>query len=146
MLVVGFLIVVLPVLREFAGKHIAFLDDYGRLFKDLRIFTGTVVLAAILFAIHYWLPAGRRRLIDIWPGILHTMALWLVAGTVYSQYLAYYNFYASTYAGLANVMIALFFFFITAVIFVFGAELNRAIIEDRDGRSGAPDEKEKPTA
>ena len=34
-------------------------------------------------------------------------------------------------------MIALIFFFITALIFVVGAELNRAFIEDRDGLPGA---------
>lgn len=143
MLVVGFSIVIVPVLREFAGKHVKFLESYGALFNDLRIFTGTVVLAAILYAMHYWLPAGWRRMSDIWPGILHTMGLWLVAGTAYSQYLAYYNFYASTYAGLANVMIALFFFFISAVIFVFGAELNRAIIEDRERHAGTAAGKEE---
>ena len=81
MLVVGFSIVIVPVLREFAGKHVKFLDSYGALFNDLRIFTGTVVLAAILYAMHYWLPAGRRRMGDIWPGILHTMGV--VAGRRY---------------------------------------------------------------
>jgi membrane protein len=54
--------------------------------------------------------------------------LWLAAGLGYSDYLARHNYYASTYAGLANLMIALFFLFITAVIFIFGAELNRAFI------------------
>ena len=137
MLIVGFSIVLAPAIQEFAGHHIKPLGTLSGLFGNLRLLIGTLAMAVMLFAMHLWLPAGKRRLKDIWSGILHTMVLWLVAGIGYSEYLARYNYYASTYAGLANVMIALFFFFITALIFVVGAELNRAFIEDRDGLPGA---------
>jgi len=136
MLIVGFSIVLAPAIQEFAGHHIKPLGTLSGLFGNLRLLIGTLAMAVMLFAMHLWLPAGKRRLMDIWSGILHTMMLWLVAGIGYSEYLARYNYYASTYAGLANVMIALFFFFITALIFVVGAELNRAFIEDRDGLPG----------
>ena len=137
MLIVGFSIVLAPAIQEFAGHHIKPLGTLSGLFGNLRLLIGTLAMATMLFAMHLWLPAGKRRLKDIWSGILHTMVLWLVAGIGYSEYLARYNYYASTYAGLANVMIALFFFFITALIFVVGAELNRAFIEDRDGLPAA---------
>jgi membrane protein len=133
MLIVGLSIVLAPAIQEFAGHHIKPLGTLGGLFGKLRLVIGTLAMAVMLFAMHLWLPAGKRQLKDIWSGILHTMVMWLVAGVGYSEYLARYNYYASTYAGLANVMIALFFFFITALIFVIGAELNRAFIEDRDG-------------
>ncbi len=137
MLIVGFSIVLAPAIQEFAGHHIKPLGTLSGLFGNLRLLIGTLAMAVMLFAMHLWLPAGKRRLKDIWSGILHTMVLWLVASIGYSEYLARYNYYASTYAGLANVMIALFFFFITALIFVVGAELNRAFIEDRDGLPAA---------
>jgi membrane protein len=133
MLIVGLSIILAPAIQEFAGHHIKRLGALGGLIGQLRLLIGTLAMAAMLFAMHFWLPAGKRKLMDIWPGIVHTMVLWMAAGVGYSEYLARYNYYASTYAGLANVMIALFFFFITALIFVFGAELNRAFIEDRDG-------------
>ena len=136
MLIVGFSIILAPAIQEFAGHHIKPLGTLSGLFGNLRLLIGTLAMAVMLFAMHLWLPAGKRRLKDIWSGILHTMVLWLVASIGYSEYLARYNYYASTYAGLANVMIALFFFFITALIFVVGAELNRAFIEDRDGLPG----------
>ncbi|MGI9385662.1 MAG: YihY/virulence factor BrkB family protein [Methyloligellaceae bacterium] len=138
MLILGFSIVLAPVLWDLALRHFAWLAPYAQLFLKVRYGVATVVLAAVLFAMHFWLPAAKRRLVDVWPGVLHTMVLWLVAGTAYSEYLARYNYYTSTYAGLANVMIALMFFFVTAAIFVFGAELNRAFIEGENGiRKGA---------
>ena len=34
----------------------------------------------------------------------------------------------ATYAGLASIVVALFFFYIIAAIFIFGAEINAAIM------------------
>ena len=78
-----------------------------------------------LFIVHLWLPAGRRRLTEIAPGILTTLLLWLVSGTIFGRYLAEFAFtYSIYYAGLASVMIALVFLYVTASIFVYGGELN----------------------
>lgn len=136
MLVFGLSIVLTPVVEEMAVDLVPALGSHLRVLAQLRVLIGTGVIAAVLLALHLWLPAGKRRVADILPGILHTMVLWLVAGTVYSAYLARFNYYAATYAGLANVMIALVFFYVMAVIFVFGAELNRAFIEARAALEG----------
>jgi membrane protein len=46
--------------------------------------------------------------------------------------------YVSTYAGLASVMIALVFLYFMAGIFIYGGELNAAIMRARE-RSAEPD-------
>jgi membrane protein len=65
MLVVGFSIVLAPAIQEFAGHHIRPLGTLGGVFSELRECIGTIVLVIMLFAIHFWLPAGRRRLADV---------------------------------------------------------------------------------
>jgi len=40
--------------------------------------------------------------------------------------------YVSTYAGLASIVIAIVFFYVMAVIFLVGAELNSALIAGRN--------------
>ena len=94
-----------------------------------------VVIAVQLFAIHLWLAAGKRRISDVWPGIALTIILWMVIGTIYSYYLGFSN-YSRFYAGLSQLMIALIFFQVTAVIIILGAELNRGIIELKKIRNG----------
>ena len=85
--------------------------------------------------VHLWLPAGRRGFREVLPGILATLALWLIAGTLFGRYLADFAFtYSVYYAGLASVMIALFFLYITASIFVYGGELNATINKLRRSR------------
>lgn len=92
-----------------------------------------IVLAAIslqLLAYHLWLAAGHRRLADVWPGVLISVALWLLAAWLFGSWLAFTD-YSRFYAGLASVMSALVFFQISAIIIILGAELNRGLQEMR---------------
>ncbi|MEI9900537.1 MAG: hypothetical protein WDN31_10915 [Hyphomicrobium sp.] len=54
--------------------------------------------------------------------------LWLTVAGLYSYYLNFSD-YARFYAGLSQLMVAMIFFQMTAVIVILGAELNRGIFE-----------------
>ena len=85
-----------------------------------------------LFVLHAWLPCGRRSFLQILPGIVFTMVASLISGIVFGQYLARFaSNYVTMYAGLASVIIALVFLYFIAAIFVYGGELNAAIIKSR---------------
>ena len=85
--------------------------------------------SAALVIAHKWLPAGRRRFREILPGIVATLMLWLATAFAFGRYLAEFAYtYVSYYAGLASVMIALVFLYLTASIFIYGGELNAAIV------------------
>jgi membrane protein len=92
------------------------------------------VLIVALMIVHLWLPAGRRSFKQVTPGILATIALWLISGAIFGRYLASYAFaYVSMYAGLASAMIALVFLYVCASIFIYGGELNSVIERTRNG-------------
>ena len=60
--------------------------------------------------------------------------LWLAVGVAFGRYLTQYSStYVNTYAGLASAMMALVFLYWTASIFIYGGELNSALL--RDGRA-----------
>jgi membrane protein len=95
-----------------------------------------VLLLALVLA-HKFLPAGQRSLRDIAPGILLTSAMWIAAGIAFGSFLAEFaRNYVTTYAGLASVMIALVFLYMIASIFIFGGELNAAILRAKRKRDG----------
>jgi len=101
-----------------------------------RYVIATVVLIIALALVHKWLPAGRRRLVEVMPGIGVTLLLWIVTGIGFGRYLARFaGNYVSTYAGLASVMVALVFLYWTAAIFVYGGELNHEIRKARHARA-----------
>jgi membrane protein len=92
------------------------------------------VLTIALFVAHKWLPAGRRRVREILPGIVATLVLWMVAGIAFGRYLAQFAItYVTYYAGLASAMIALVFLYWTASIFVYGGALNAAMLRPGSG-------------
>jgi membrane protein len=92
-----------------------------------------IVVAAIglqLLAYHLWLAAGRRRLADVWPGVLLSVVLWLLGARLFGWWLTVTD-YSRFYAGLTSVMSALVFFQISAIVIILGAEFNRGLLEIR---------------
>jgi membrane protein len=128
LLALGFLIVLGPIIFRAALLQMPWLEPLEGTFTVVRIGVATVVLITALVVIHKWLPAGRRRFVEIAPGIIATLVLWLAAGIAFGRYLSEFAWtYVSTYAGLASAMIALMYLYWTASIFIYGGELNAAI-------------------
>jgi membrane protein len=129
----AFLIVLGPLLLEAARRHIPLIVESNEQFLNRSRYGVTITaLIVALFILHLWVPAGRRSFLQILPGIIFTLVASLVSGMVFGQYLARFaNNYVTMYAGLASVIIALVFLYFIAAIFVYGGELNAAIIKSR---------------
>ena len=132
-LAMGFLIVLGPLIIEAMRRYIPLIVESNEQLLNLLRYGITIVAMVIaLFILHAWLPAGRRRFLQILPGIVFTLVASLVSGIGFGQYLARFaNNYVTMYAGLASVIIALVFLYFIAAIFVYGGELNAAIIKSR---------------
>lgn len=129
MLLLTWLVVVGPGLAaQIEPSLVKKLLDSSWLTASVRYLVGAIVMIVQLTVLHLWITAGRRRFADVWPGILLTTVLWLAAAGLYSNYLSLSD-YSRFYAGLTQVMVALIFFQVTAVIVILGAELNRGIME-----------------
>lgn len=100
-----------------------------------------IVVTAIgvqLVAYHLWLAAGQRRVADVWPGVLLSIVLWLIAAKLFATWLTISD-YSRFYAGLTHVMSALVFFQVSSLIVILGAELNRGILEIKRMLAAAED-------
>jgi membrane protein len=132
-LVLAFLIVLGPLLLEAARRYVPLIvESNERMLTLARYGIAIPAMIIALFILHAWLPAGRRSFAQILPGIVFTMVASLLSSMVFGQYLARFaNNYVTMYAGLASVIIALVFLYFLAAIFVYGGELNAAIIKSR---------------
>ena len=148
LLALAFLIVLGPLLFAAALKYAPMLaPQFAPLLAPLewnftvaRYAVTSAVLVVALVIAHKWLPAGKRRITEILPGILVTLVLWLASSVLFGRYLAEFPYsYVTYYAGLASAMIALVYLYLTASIFVYGGELNSAICRARDGARGTGD-------
>jgi membrane protein len=135
MLALAFLVVLGPLIFQTAIKYAPWIAPLESHYDFARFGIGALVIAFALFLLHMWLPAGRRRIGRVWPGIMATLVLWLVCGTAFGRYLASFAYtYVTYYAGLASAMVALVFLYYSAWIFIFGGELNAAIDRVREGK------------
>jgi membrane protein len=133
LLALAFLVVLAPLIFATAVRHLPWLAPLSPMFNFLRLAVAAVVLIAALVIVHKWLPAGRRRLSHIWPGLVATLVLWLLAGEIFGDYLSGFAYtYVSYYAGLASAMIALVYLYLIASIFIYGGELNTVIAQVRE--------------
>ncbi len=139
-LAMAFLIVLGPLILATARRYIPLrVEPNETLFTVLRFGFTSIALIAALVIVHKWLPAGTRKMREILPGIVVTMAASLVSGILFGKYLERFaSNYVTTYAGLASVMIALVFLYFIAAIFVYGGELNAAIVKSRLPKDGSP--------
>lgn len=132
LLTLAFLIVLGPVIWRTITAYLPDLGAFSDLVTVLRLVIATLVIIGALIISHFWLPAGWRRMRDIWPGISVTLVGWIASGVGFGFYLdSFAGTYVSTYAGLATGMIALVFLYFCAVIFLFGGEINAAIARAR---------------
>jgi membrane protein len=132
-LAMAFLIVLGPLLLATAHRYIPLIvESNAGLLNIARYGITSAAMITALFILHAWLPAGRRSFLQILPGIVFTMLASLLSGIGFGMYLARFaNNYVTMYAGLASVIIALVFLYFIAAIFVYGGELNAAIIKSR---------------
>lgn len=140
LIALSFLIVLGPLILQTAQRHFPALSQFEGTLTFLRFGVATAVLVIALVLVHKWLPAGRRSLLEIAPGIIVTLAMWLITGVLFGRYLAQFaGAYVTMYAGLASAMIALVFLYWTATIFIYGGELNAAIVNLRQQQKDETD-------
>ncbi len=129
---ISFLLVLAPLAVKIAEQLFPEISLFANTIAFWRYLIAISVLVFALFVMHLWLPAGRRALTDILPGIVLTLIAWLAASIAFAKYLATFANYVSTYAGLASIMVAIVFLYMLSVIFILGAEFNTAIMNYRN--------------
>lgn len=129
MLVVAWGVVVGPALAARSNSvAVRWLVEHGLFSPPTRYTIVLCVTLAQLLAYHIWLAAGRRSISDIWPGAVLSVALWILAASLYSRWLTFSD-YTKFYAGLTQLLSALIFFQVSGMIMILGAEFNRALTE-----------------
>jgi membrane protein len=141
LLALAFLVVLGPFIWDKTMEYVPELAPLQFIVTFARLGVAGTLMATSLFLAHILLPKGRRRLVDLAPGVALTFGACLAFGEVFGAYLSEYaRNYVSTYAGLASVMVALVFLYAIAGIFIYGGELNAAIMRARkkpDSAGGA---------
>jgi membrane protein len=135
MLVVAVLLVVAPVALAIITHYApGTLRDVSWL-KALRYPVAIALLLSGLQLAHHLLPNKRQRFMDVFPGVLLTVLVWVALSAAFSIYLVNFNSFASTYASLSGLFAAMFFLYLSALVLILGGEFNRTLQLHRAARN-----------
>lgn len=138
MLAVAVLLIAAPIALDYLQTHLPESALFIRQLDNIRYPLAIVLLATMLTIFHLVLPAGRRRISEVWPGVIFTLIVWVLMAVAYRYYLAYFPLFTTTYAGLGGIVAALFFLYLAAIVLIFGGELNRVLMLRREARNRVP--------
>jgi membrane protein len=124
-------IVIGPLIWDAVNYLFEIPDNVFGLYNTLRYATGALGLFLVICVLYRFLPNVRQRWFNVLPGAVLACSSWLIVATVFSVYLSNVGNYSVTYGSLGGVIAALMFFFVSAMVFVLGAELNAAILQSR---------------
>jgi membrane protein len=94
---------------------------------------GAVLISFGSALLHLLLPMHRLRIREVLPGSIATSILWMIAAVLFTLYLSRLADYGATYGTLAGFVVTLVFFYISAAIFIYGAEFNASVANWRAG-------------
>jgi membrane protein len=121
-----------PLIWNLLEARFEWLAPFRSGFQIVRyVVVGGLLLLALIVA-HLWLPRQHPPFLRLWPGITATLLLWWAVTAVFARYLETFANYTATYAGLATVVVAIFYLWLMAVILIAGAEFNAAIAAVRE--------------
>ncbi len=116
-----------PIIWNFTEPLLHFSIIQEMVFNLTRYSAALLVLIGTLLILHRFLPHRRQKIWLLLPGVLFTTIMFLLGGTAFSAYLANFGTYNITYGSLGSIVIALIFFYLTAILFIFGAYLNATL-------------------
>ena len=127
LLTVALLLVFAPVGFALLNAYAPELQANFSTLDQVRVPIAILLLTAGLLICHRVLPAKQLRVLEVLPGVLLTVVVWMVLSSAFSSYLVNFNTFASTYASLSGLFAMMFFLYLSALVLIFGGEVNRVI-------------------
>jgi membrane protein len=125
-IIVMLVFVVWPVVWSYVDPHIEVHLEWSWTKEAMRYLLTIVIFYLIVTLLYRWLPSRHLGWREILPGAAVTVVLWLALASLFSLYLQNLGRFSVTYGSLGGIVLTLMFFYLSALIFIFGAEINSA--------------------
>jgi len=120
---------------EFVSARVTIPDGFISAWSYLRFVLMGIVMAFMLGAL-YMLALGKRMPVRrVLPGVVSSLAAWLGVSMAFSYYVENFAHYAELYGSIATIVVALLWLYWSGTVLILGAELNGALIAERERRT-----------
>ena len=101
--------------------YIDFFKPVWGMLRSLILFINLFLVVSLLFVL---LPNAKITFKSVIPGSIIVVFLWILTGTVVASFIRSYEQVSIIYGRLGSIIIAMFFFYIINLTFIYGAEVN----------------------
>jgi len=125
-----------PQVIEWVADQVGLKDIVVTLWTWLRWPVVVILMMLVLAVIYYVTPDVEQEFRFITPGSVLAVIVWIAASIAFGLYVQNFGNYDATYGSIGAVIVLLLYFYISAAVLLFGAEMN-AVIEhaSADGKN-----------
>ena len=132
------LMVLGPQAAGWVAAQLGFGETFVAIWTWLRWPVAVLLLMLTVSIVYYAGPNIPQRFRFITPGAVLAVVIWIAASVAFGLYVQNFGNYDATYGSIGAVVILLFYFYLSAAVLLFGAELNAVIRNHRNGASDRP--------
>lgn len=140
MILAAVLLVVGPQAIQWLAQWIGMEQIFVTLWAWLRWPAALFLLTLVVAIVYYVAPDAEQEFRFITPGAAFAVIVWILASLGFNYYVSNFGNYNATYGSIGTIIVLLLYFFISAAVMLFGAELN-ATIEHYSPEGKDPGEK-----
>lgn len=128
LLLMAGLMIVGPQVIEWLASQVGLKDIVVILWTWLRWPVVVFLMMLVVAVLYYVTPDVEQEFRFITPGSVLAVIVWIAASMGFGLYVSNFGNYDATYGSIGAVIVLLLFFYISAAVLLFGAEMN-AVIE-----------------
>ena len=145
LLIVGVaLLTIGPQAMQWLADRIGLGQIFVTIWAWMRWPVAFLALNLAIALIYYVAPNIKQKFRFITPGALLAVVTWIISSLGFNYYVSTFANYDATYGSIGAVIVLLLYFFISAAILLFGAEVN-AVVQEYAGEIRRPN-KEAPAS
>ena len=118
------LLLIGPTAIQWLEAQIGFGQVLVSLWTWMRWPLAVILLILCAGLVYYSAPATQPKFPFVTPGAVVAVLTWLLASIAFDYYVRNYADYNATYGSMASAVLLLFYFFISAAVLLYGAEIN----------------------
>ena len=132
------LMVLGPQAASWAASRLGLDEAFVVVWNWLRWPLAVLLLMLAVSVVYYVGPNIRQRFRFITPGAILSVVVWIVASVAFGFYVQNFADYSATYGSIGAVVVLMFYFYLSAAVLLFGAEINAVIRNHREGHPDQP--------
>lgn len=137
------LMIVGPQAVDWLARQVGAEQLFVTLWAWLRWPVAIFLLTLSAAVVYYVAPDVEQEFRFITPGAALAVMVWLIASIAFNYYVSNFGNYSAMYGSIGAIIVLLLYFFISAAVMLFGAEIN-ATIEHHSPSGKKPGEKKMP--